>query len=62
VTVPALVIVGSDDLCTAPRYARELCGLLPNAELVEIEDAGHGALGEKMVEVNAAIGGFLAKH
>src|SRR5213594_1213211 len=54
VTVPALVIVGSDDVCTPPRYARELCSLLPSAELVEIADAGHAALGEKLNEVNAA--------
>jgi pimeloyl-ACP methyl ester carboxylesterase len=59
---PAIVIVGEDDLCTAPRYARELCGLLPSAELVTIPDAGHGALGEKPAVVNAAITGFIAKH
>lgn len=62
VTVPALVIVGDDDICTPPRYARELCALLPAAELVTIPDAGHGALGEKPAEVNAAIAQFLAKH
>ena len=62
VTVPALVIVGADDLCTPPRYAHALCALLPSAELVTIADAGHGALGEKLNEVNAAIGGFLTKH
>jgi 3-oxoadipate enol-lactonase len=62
VGVPALVIVGEDDICTPPRYARELCALLPSAELVQIPDAGHGAIGEKIAEVNAAIAGFLAKH
>ena len=62
VTVPALVIVGEDDLCTPPRYARELCALIPDAELVVIAHAGHGALGEKTADVNAAIAAFLAKH
>ena len=62
VTVPAIVIVGEDDLCTPPRYARELCALLPSAELETIADAGHGALGEKLNEVNATIASFLAKH
>lgn len=62
VTAPALVIVGADDLCTPPRYAKQLCGLLPSAELVTVPEAGHGALAEKSAEVNAAIAGFLAKH
>jgi len=62
VAVPTLVIVGEDDICTPPRYSRELCGLLPSAELVTIADAGHAAIGEKLNEINAAIGGFLAKH
>jgi 3-oxoadipate enol-lactonase len=60
--VPALVIVGEDDLCTPPRYARELCSLLSSAELVTIPDAGHGAVAEKAAVVNPAIAGFFAKH
>jgi 3-oxoadipate enol-lactonase len=62
VTVSALVLVGGDDICTPPRFARELCELLPDAELAIIDDAGHGALAEKRAEVNAAIAAFLAKH
>ena len=62
VKAPALVIVGEDDICTPPRYARELCSLLPDAELATIADAAHGALGEKPHEVNAAIAGFVAKR
>jgi 3-oxoadipate enol-lactonase len=62
VTVPALVIVGEDDICTPPRYARELCALLPNAELLTIPDAGHGAYAEKPAIFNEAVATFLAKH
>jgi pimeloyl-ACP methyl ester carboxylesterase len=62
VTAPTLVMVGEDDICTPIRYSRGLCALLPSAELVTIGDAGHGALGEKTAEVNAAITAFLAKH
>ena len=62
ITVPVLVIVGEDDVCTPPRYARELSSLLPSAGLVTISDAAHGALGEKPSEVNAAIDEFFAKH
>ena len=62
VTAPTLVIVGEDDICTPPRYARELCALLPNAELVTIPGAGHGALVEKAADVNVAIADFLTAH
>lgn len=61
ITVPVLVIVGEDDICTAPRYARELISLLPSAELVAIPGAGHGVSGEKPHELNAAIARFLEK-
>lgn len=62
VTVPTLVVVGEDDICTPPRYARELCALLPNAELLVIPDAGHGAYAEKFAEFNDALAAFLAKN
>jgi pimeloyl-ACP methyl ester carboxylesterase len=62
VSAPALVIVGEDDVCTPPRYARELCDLLQNAELRTIPGAAHGALAERPAEVTAAIDGFLARH
>ena len=57
----ALVIVGADDVCTPPRYARELCALIPGAELAVIDDAGHGGLVEKPAAVNAAIADFLSR-
>ncbi|MEX2556782.1 MAG: alpha/beta hydrolase [Actinomycetota bacterium] len=62
VTVPALVIVGEDDICTPPRYARELCALLPNAELIAIPNAGHGAYAETPAIFIEAVAAFLAKH
>jgi pimeloyl-ACP methyl ester carboxylesterase len=61
-TAPTLVVVGEDDLCTPARYARELSSLIPSAGLITIPDAGHGALGEKTQDVNAAIESFVAKH
>lgn len=61
VAVPVLVIVGEDDICTPPRYARELCRLLPSAELITIPDAAHGVAGEKPHELNTAIARFLQK-
>ncbi len=61
ITAPVLVVVGEDDLCTPPRYSRQLISLLPSAELVTIPDAGHGVAGEKPHELNAAIARFLEK-
>lgn len=60
VRAPALVIVGEDDACTPPRYARELCALLPEASLREIPAAGHCAVFERPDEVHAAIADFLS--
>jgi len=41
VDLPALVIVGSEDRMTPPKYARYLHTGMPNCRLVEIEGAGH---------------------
>jgi 3-oxoadipate enol-lactonase len=62
VRVPALVMVGEDDICTPPRYARELAGVLPSAELVTIPNAGHCAVFEQPDVVARAIRGFLDRQ
>ena len=62
VSIPALVIVGEDDICTPPRFSRELCALLPNAELVTIPNAGHGAYSERPAMFNDTVAAFLAMH
>jgi pimeloyl-ACP methyl ester carboxylesterase len=41
VDVPALVLVGEHDALTPPVLARELAGVLPRAEYVELAGAGH---------------------
>ena len=43
---PALVIVGANDHLTAPRLARRLAALIPQAELVELPDVGHQVMQE----------------
>jgi pimeloyl-ACP methyl ester carboxylesterase len=58
--VPTLVIVGEDDICTTPRYARRLAELIPKARLVTIPGVAHGALWERPDVVNDAILGFFA--
>lgn len=57
--VPTLVIVGEDDICTPPRYARRLVELIGGAGLVTIPEAAHGALWERPDVVNDAIESFL---
>lgn len=57
---PALVLVGDDDICTPPRYARELCDLLPRANLLTVADAGHCAIFERPEVVHTAIREFIA--
>jgi pimeloyl-ACP methyl ester carboxylesterase len=59
INVPALVLVGLDDTITPPVEARQLSKALPNAELVEIPDAGHLSPLENPAPVNAAILRYL---
>jgi pimeloyl-ACP methyl ester carboxylesterase len=40
-TCPALVVWGTGDPYLPARFARDYARVLPNAELVELEDAGH---------------------
>jgi pimeloyl-ACP methyl ester carboxylesterase len=62
VRAPTLIIVGEDDLCTPPRYARGLAELIPGSALVTVPSAAHGALWERPDDVNGAILGFLGMH
>jgi len=59
--VPVLIIAGDRDLLTPLAHSREIAGVLPEAELVEIEHGGHVALLEQADVVNAAIDRFLQK-
>ncbi len=57
---PTLITVGSEDLLTPPRFARELAGLIPGARLEVIPGGGHGSLWEIPEAFNAACLAFLA--
>ncbi|PWH17003.1 MAG: alpha/beta hydrolase [Ardenticatenia bacterium] len=59
ITLPTLVICGSDDRMIAPE---ESCGLsqrIPHAQLVTIQGAGHMMMVEKPSEVAEAVARFL---
>lgn len=56
---PALVICGSEDQMTPPRFSEFLAERLPNARLEIIPDAGHMVMLEKPDTVARLIRGFL---
>jgi non-heme chloroperoxidase len=41
ITVPTVVVVGSRDTLTPPRWSREIARLVPHARLVTLKRAGH---------------------
>lgn len=61
INLPALLIVGRDDVLTPVKYAEFLKTHLSNASLVILEAAGHFAMLEKPAAVNGAIVNFISK-
>ncbi len=59
IKVPALVLVGEQDLQTPPDIAREIADSTPNAKLVVIPHCGHLSTMERPDVVNAAIEAWL---
>jgi pimeloyl-ACP methyl ester carboxylesterase len=59
IEVPALVLVGTEDRLTPPRFARALADGIAGARLVEIPGAGHFPQLEAPEAVTRAIRGFL---
>jgi pimeloyl-ACP methyl ester carboxylesterase len=59
IKLPTLIIVGSGDQMTPPKYAQFLHEQIPNAQLVEIADGGHMVAVEKPAEVAQVVARFL---
>jgi pimeloyl-ACP methyl ester carboxylesterase len=57
---PALVVCGSEDIMTPPKYSQFLAENLQRATLRIIEGAGHMVMVENPFKVNASIIKFLA--
>jgi pimeloyl-ACP methyl ester carboxylesterase len=55
VALPTLVLVGTADILTPPRDARQIASLVPDASLVELPGAGHMLMYERTAEVDALI-------
>lgn len=60
ISCPTLVTVGSLDICTPERYARELVRLIPDARLHVFEGAGHMPYVEEPERFTEVIHQFLA--
>jgi len=58
--VPTLVTVGSEDILTPPRLARELATVIPGARLEVLAGGGHGYFWETPEAFNAAALASLA--
>jgi len=59
ITCPTLVITGTEDRLTPPRYATYLRDHIPGATLILVEGAGHMVMVEKPEQVTQAIQDFL---
>ncbi len=61
VGVPAAVVVGSRDVLTPPRFARQMVEALPDAELTVLPRAGHQLMQERPHEVARLIRDLAAR-
>ncbi len=59
ITQPTLIIIGSADQMTPPKYGQYLHEQIVGSELVQIKDGGHMMAVEKPVELAQAVARFL---
>ena len=59
ITAPALVMRGANDCVTPPEMPAELAGMLPNAELAIIDNAGHVVMLEARDAFNERVSTFF---
>ena len=59
IPVPTLIIGGTADRMTPPKYSQFLQEHIPDAQLLLVEDAGHMVMLEKPAAVTEAITAFL---
>ena len=60
-TVPALVLGGALDTLTPPQASRDMAELIPDAELVIMEEIGHLSTIEAPDEVTDILNAYLAR-
>lgn len=59
VTVPTLVVTGTEDVLVPPGNSLIITQKIPGAWLVQIKDAGHGLMIQYPEEVSAVLQAFL---
>jgi pimeloyl-ACP methyl ester carboxylesterase len=62
IKIPTLILCGTEDALTPPKYSQHLNREIPGSELVLIPDAGHMVMLEKPDETNRAIEAFLLRQ
>ncbi len=61
IDVPTLVVCGDKDVVTPPALSEELARLVPGAELVLIEGAGHLSNAEQPAAFNHTVSDFIGR-
>lgn len=61
IQLPTLVLCGTEDRLTPPKYARHLRDHITGAQLALIEGAGHMVMYEKPEEVTQTVAAFLER-
>jgi pimeloyl-ACP methyl ester carboxylesterase len=62
IDLPTLVLVGTADILTPPRDARQIASLIPRSELVELTGAGHMLMYERTEEIDELLVQFAREH
>ncbi len=62
ISIPTLVVTGTEDVLIPPANSIYLAGHLPNAELIQIPGAGHSLHVECRDMLNGACHRFYQKH
>ncbi len=60
IAAPTLILVGTADRMTPPKFSAYLAGHIPGAQLVTVEGGGHMVVLEQPLVVARAIAGWLA--
>ena len=60
--VPTLWLTGAEDVVYPPFLSAILARMMPNAEVAQVEKAGHSVYFERPVEFNRIVDAFLTRH
>lgn len=61
ISVPTLVVHGTDDRLLPPAHGRDIAARIPGAELIEIDGMGHDISGGAAILVTAHVTRFLSR-